>query len=250
MLRMVRDWPPPDGESIRNAASISELQELPHARTMHGLNGQIVRMKYVLHLFDELGCSAFLETGTYLGATATTAARLFETRVFTVEILWRFYWISWLHTRLTSQQRKVHLVRGDSRPTLARWLRGTEVGPRPMLYLDGHWFQDHPLRGEVEAAVDRGSCVVIVDDCRVERDPGFGYDIQDFGPGSPWNFTIALDSIRELLPRSRVTALQPAYSSRDETGLKKGTLVLLVDLIRPESPRDVFAASLFEPVQL
>lgn len=250
MIAIVRQWPPPQAEDIRQADSIGKLHELVRLRPVHGLNGQIVRMKYVLHLFSELHCSSFVETGTYLGSTAVAAARLFNTRVFTVELLWRFYWISWLHARLTGQHHQIHFTRGDSRATLEGWLRGTAVGPRPMLYLDGHWFPDHPLRGEIEAAIQRGNCVVIIDDCRVEHDAGFGYDTQDFGSGSPWNFTIALDSIRDLLPASRVTALQPAYSSADETGLRRGTLVLLVDLAPPASHRDHFAASLFVDVLL
>ena len=243
---MVRTWDPPSHDELRSARTVAELQALSRRRTMAGFNGQFLRARYLLHLFEASGCTSFLETGTWHGATALTARRLFRRPAWTVELVWRVHMFARLAARLT-RTNGITFVRGDSRKALATWLQSAQIGSTPMAYLDAHWFHDHPLRREVELALERGRCIVVIDDCRVEADPGFGFDQQDFGPDSAFNFTVALPSFGPL-PAERVIALQPAHRAADETGLRRGCTVLLIDVPLPAAEDE--SGRLFAPVPL
>jgi len=233
-------------DALLAANSVAALKQLAVDSARVGFNGQILRIAYLVWLFRTLECTSFIETGTYRGMTARAARALFDVKVFTVEMHRNAYWSSRL-LALLAREDGVHFALGDSSRLLSQWLRRPEVGPRPMLYLDAHWFAENPLRRELAEAVRRGSCVAVIDDCRVARDPEFGFDSQDYGRGSPWNFTIELPSFIDLLPRERVEILQPAYSARDETGRRRGTAIALIDLALPPGPRP-FVASLFSAV--
>jgi hypothetical protein len=115
-----------------------------------------------------------------------------------------------------------------------------------MIYLDAHWFEENPLRRELAVAVERGNCVVVIDDCRVERDPGFGFDSQTLSAEPRSDFTIELASITDMLPATRVVALQPSHAAAAETGRKRGCAILLVDVPLPVDL--TFASTLFAPV--
>lgn len=129
--------------------------------------------------------------------------------------------------------RGIRFMHGDSRAALVSWLESAEIGVRPMVYLGAHWYADQPLRKEIELTIKRGNCVAVIDDCRVEADPEFGYDREPF--------LIALASIADLLPADRVIALQPSHAARAETGLRRGATVLLVDLPLPAGGPGTFA---------
>lgn len=203
---------------------------------LHGFNGQKIRADYIAWLYRRLGCTSFVETGTWRGATAITARQMLGGPVFTVESAWRIYVMARIVARLLGVSG-IRFVHDDSRKALAKWLGGAEIGALPMLYLDAHWYHDHPLSREVELAVQRGTCVVVIDDCRVEADPGFGYDKDPF--------LIALPSIASILPPDRVIALQPTHPASAESGLRRGATVLLIDLPLPSD-----APGTFGPVSL
>lgn len=234
LAQRIREWPPVTYKELRATGTIQQLQELADVRTIDGFNGQLVRAKYLQWLFERLGCTSFLETGTYLGATSLLASEILHTRVLTVE-LGRAYWLARLRAALCAV-RSVRFERGDSRTALARWMRVGAIGARPMVYLDAHWYADHPLRDELSIVLARGSAVVVIDDFRVPGDDGYGYD-QDS------TFTLDLNAIEDFLPAERTSILFPSVPSDMETGLRRGTCVVLVDLNLPESTD--FAATLF-----
>jgi hypothetical protein len=235
-------WPPIPAARLRAADSLPRLHALVRRRPLIGFNAQIVRARYLQYLFETLACTSFVETGTRHGATSLAARELFGGQVFTVELDPAAWLFARLHVLLT-RSNGIHQVRGDSRGTLERWLSSSLIGRRPMIYLDAHWNTDIPLRDEVRLAVRRGNCVVVIDDARVEHDPGFGYDAEN-------GFTIGLEAVRQELPPERVVALQPAYAATDETGSRRGALVLLIDVQLPDPAPDPFAAALFRPVPL
>lgn len=247
ILRFIRDWPPTDPAKLSSASSIAELQGLVRHRRLHAFNGQIVRLKYVADLFNAVGCTAFLETGTRFGATALSAAYLLRTRVRSVEVNRNALRLARVARALT-RQSGVEFVHGDSRRALRHWLTDPGVGARPMVYLDAHWLHEHPLRTEVEILLTSRGCVVVIDDAQVPHDPGFGYDHQEFGQASSWSFTVSLEAVSDLLPKERVIALLPGHSATSETGLRQGTLILLVDVPLPSL--DPFTSTLFKPVPL
>lgn len=237
---------PISARAILEAGSIDDLQRLALGKSGLGFNDQILRIAYLIWLFGAAGCSVFMETGTYKGITSLAARRLFGTTVLTVEKSLGAYLSSRL-LALIARSDGIHYERGDSGRVLRRWLSELADSGRPMIYLDAHWFTESPLRREIAAALGRGNCVVVIDDCRVEADPDFGYDSQDFGEGSPWTFTIALSSIADMLPVERVVVLQPTYRASQETGRRRGCTILLIDLALSRADPS-FASTLFAPV--
>ena len=108
-----------------------------------------------------------------------------------------------------------------------------------MIYLDAHFFNDHPLEAELQLVGRRGNCVVIIDDFKIADDPGFGWDRK-------LDFEIKYETIEHLMPRGRTQVLVPAHPSGRETGKRRGTCVVLFDVALPDTPG--FPGSLFKPI--
>jgi len=225
----------------------AQLYAVAHRHNLVGFNGQIQRTRFLEWLFREAACTSFAETGTHLGATALLAASMFSTRVFTVELRLAYHLFARGLATLARQGR-VNFERGDSRAALTRWLRSGALGTRPMIYLDAHWYEDMPLLAEIRGCVAQGSCIVIVDDCRVDRYPGYGFDSIEMADGS--KFVVALEDLAAVLGDGVIHAFQPATAVESETGFRRGAAVLLIGVDPPSPITDRFAASLFEEVPL
>ncbi len=88
-------------------------------------------------------------------------------------------------------------------------------------YLDAHWDDNVPLRSEIDLiALYWPEFVVMIDDFQVPGDKGYGYD--NYGR----NTILSLNYIRDLIVRNRLTAFFPQMASNDETGAKRGCVVL------------------------
>ena len=86
---------------------------------------------------------------------------------------------------------------------------------------DAHWNDDLPLAEELEIVFSHNSnAVVMVDDFRVPGDSGYGYD--DYGPSK----SLQQSYISPVLEAHNLAALYPTLPSEDETGLKRGCVVL------------------------
>ena len=113
-------------------------------------------------------------------------------------------------------QKDVNLIRSSSPEALAQLTSGSSF-KRPLAYLDAHWLNDLPLQEEVDKLF--GACdevVVVVDDCQVPGDEGYGYD---HFLGTP----LSVDLLE--LPYDAVVAY-PAASAASETGSRRGTLYI------------------------
>jgi predicted O-methyltransferase YrrM len=219
--------------------SASSLVEKASHYTLHGFNGQWLRTAYLLWLYRELNCTSFLETGTRYGYTSITAQRLLGGPVYSVELMRDNYLHAALLARLVlgfNQQPHLHL--GDSRKTLREWLSSALPGKCPMIYLDAHFYEDHPLAEEVRLAVQRGNCVVVIDDFQVPHDAGFGWDNKQ-------GVSVDFKAIEKEVPPDRVRVLYPAYQSQIETGGKRGACILLIDLALPTKNPLQFPENLF-----
>ncbi len=222
-LKKVDDFKQLGGLRLAQAASIEELQEQAAQIPIHGFNGQVIRLACCQWLYNEFGCTSFVETGTRWGHTTITARCLFGGPVFSVELKGRNY----RHARRLARQvlgslDGLTLRRDDSRKALRHWLASDLLGPVPMIYLDAHFYEDHPLVEEVECIMKRGNCVVVIDDFKVPHDLGFGWDMKKGGE-------VALERISSTLPADRVQVFFPGYAARDETGSARGMCILLVD---------------------
>lgn len=121
--------------------------------------------RFALELRDRLRLSSFIETGTYLGATARWAAKHFA-KVATIEVKAEFY-----EKARASAAPNMHCFLGDSKDLLPTVL--DDVPGPALVYLDAHNFRgvfgntpdNCPLLAELAAALAGDpNNVVLVDD--------------------------------------------------------------------------------------
>lgn len=183
-------------------------------------NGQRCRQRIFSDLMTRVAFKAIVETGTFRGTTTEFLAT-FGLQVYTVEANARFYAYSTL--RLFRHRHNIHRYQGDS-PTFLRGLAYNEHFPtsKVFFYLDAHGGEHLPLREEIEVIFTNwNGIVVMVDDFQV---PGTDYGYDDYGPGEVLNMSY-LEPIQYL----QLHAFFPAAEAKQETGAKRGCVVLCRD---------------------
>jgi hypothetical protein len=183
-------------------------------------NGQNFRQRIYSDLIKKINFEAIVETGTYLGTTTEFfAASGFP--VYSVEANQRLYgYSSW---RFFRRRDRIHLYQGDSREFL-RCLAANEDFSKSKLffYLDAHGREHLPLREELEIILTHWrEAIVMIDDFEV---PGTDYGYDDYGPGKVLNMSY-LEPIQHL----QLHAFFPAAEAKEETGMKRGCVVLCRD---------------------
>lgn len=173
------------------------------------LNGQQARLRVVIGLLEEFEPNLVLETGTFLGDTTRFFSGLGH-RVVSVEISPVFH--AWSRVRLRGSD--VDLIRGEASTVLPSVLRAHSG--RLFAYLDAHWNEFLPLRGEVAQLVRCPEVLIAIDDFRVPSDPGYAFDVYD-------GQALGLELLD--LPGD-VTVAFPATPSSRETRAKRGTVYL------------------------
>ena len=193
------------------------------------LNAQACRIELFAQLMACRRWSAIVETGTFRGETTTFLART-GLPVHTLESNPRYFGFAQLRFLL---RPRVRLYLGDSRVTLAR-LAGDSRFPRSLVffYLDAHWDHELPLREEIELVFTRWpDAVAMVDDFEV---PGTGYGYDDYGDGMRLTFDYLAP-----LEHLGLHAFLPTASSDDETGSRRGCVVLCRDPTVAATLRDL-----------
>jgi predicted O-methyltransferase YrrM len=185
-------------------------------------NGQQMRRAIFAQLATLAQPTAIFETGTFRGSTTEFIAETVpNAHLFTCELDLTFCRYA---QRRFQEAPNVTVVHSDSRSFLKRFVPLFTRPETPSLfYLDAHWDDDDlPLLQELQivfAAAPRA--VVMIDDFQVWDDSGYIFD--DYGPTR----TI---SLRYLAP---LAVLQPRcffpISSAQETGLRRGSVVLTID---------------------
>ncbi|MST93995.1 MAG: hypothetical protein EXS33_01755 [Pedosphaera sp.] len=183
-----------------------------------GFNGQRHRKKIFGDIIANLPVEAIVETGTWIGNTTAYMAQTSEKPVCSCELNARFHAIAKL--RLAGIER-VQLELNDSRSFLQKLTTGGLVEKCVFFYLDAHWYDDLPLAKEVDLiAAHWKRFIVMIDDFKVSDDPGYEFD--DYGNGK----TLALPLINEAIAAHQLAAFFPAAAARDETGARRGCVVL------------------------
>jgi hypothetical protein len=181
-------------------------------------NGQAGRQRIFRELLARFKFQALIETGTFRGTTTEFLAGESQLPVATVEACPRYYhYARWRLRRF----RRVRLECGDSRAFLEKLARDPAVPKENVFfYLDSHWLEDLPLKEEIQLITQfwRGMAIMI-DDFQVPDDAGYLYD--DYGPGK----RLCLEHLPPL-PSLGLTAFFPALPSAQETGRKRGCVVL------------------------
>ena len=196
-------------------------------------NGQVARQELFSALIAKLKPQAIIETGTFRGTTTEFLAST-GLPVFTIEGSKHQY--GYARMRLAGR-RNVKVLWGDSRQVLDR-LFEAELRQRCnqvlFAYLDAHGSKDLPLARELEIIF--GNCpsaVAMVDDFKVPFDAGYTYD--DYGPGK----ALVPDYIEPAIAAQGLVALYPSTPSSEETGMKRGTVILAGDKIHGEALRSM-----------
>ncbi len=181
-------------------------------------NGQEGRRQVFAELLRTCPFSAVVETGTYRGTTTEFMSEASGLPVYSAELHGRPFAFAFL--RLLGR-RNVHLFWEDSRNCIEGLRMRKELeNAWPFVYLDAHWNEDFPLADEINlifATWPRS--VVMIDDFKVPGDDGYAFD--SYGPGK----TLSLEYVdREA--RFELTAFFPRLSSEEESGSKRGCVVL------------------------
>jgi predicted O-methyltransferase YrrM len=217
-----------------------ELMDLPARAAMGtrflGMNHQFIRAGIIMKLLNTLPFDAFLETGTFQGSTTLLVASQTKVPVLSCEVDEAF--LRTARRRLFLFGSRIKLFQSDSREFLK-----TVLGDRslkcPFIYLDSHWQEDLPLRGELAIIRElAGDCVVMIDDFRVPADPGFGWDTYR-GVNLEWTY---IKTEFEGFPMP-LSVLYPSYPSSIETGGRRGWVLLACGKMAKRVP-DVVPPSL------
>ena len=183
-----------------------------------GFNGQRQRKRVFGDVTAALSFEAMVETGTRLGTTAGYMRQTTRRPVHTCELNPRF--LSLARLRLADLDQ-IQFELGDSRAFLRNLALSGMAGKLAFFYLDAHGEDDLPLVEELEIiASNWPQFVVMIDDFQVADDPGYSYD--DWGAGK----ALTLELLRPALAKHGLTVFFPAAPSSEETGSKRGCVVL------------------------
>jgi len=191
------------------------------AQTWGGpFNGQEARKEIFLNIVSITGTKAIVETGTYLGTTTEFFAGT-GLPVFSVESAPRNYGYAKVRLR---KHRNVSLQLGDSRKVLSSLFESELANKqydRLFFYLDAHWGEDIPLIGEIEIIYKNcDSAIIMIDDFQVPDDSGYFYD--NYGDSKVFNLSYLSKPIEQF----NLAAYFPKKPSQQETGMKRGSVVL------------------------
>ncbi|MBV8168510.1 MAG: hypothetical protein JO021_17075 [Alphaproteobacteria bacterium] len=215
-------------EAVRLAARLDYSLSPDKRHTLMGpFNGQFIRQKIFLTLNARLDLQAVFETGSYRGETTEFLAQQVECPVHSCELLAFIYELCRL--RLddlarsgTQRAREVTLDNMDSRAFLVRRLPELAADRPVFIYLDAHCTGDLPIEAECAIILAHAPrAVVMIDDFDVPDDPGFRP--KDVRPGD----FVTLDDLADVFHKFDA-AFFPA-SSADETGMRRGSLLLTTD---------------------
>lgn len=184
-----------------------------------GFNGQMHRKQIFCDLLSEFEFDAILETGTWIGNTTGYMAETSGLPVYTTEFNDRFYSLAKLRL---SDINNITFMLSDSREFLRKMAASNLATKKLFIYLDAHWYEDLPLEEEIEIICSNfKNYVIMVDDFEVPIDVGYGYD--DYGK----NKSLTLKQFSRLFKRHGLVALFPSLPSSEESGNKRGCVVLV-----------------------
>jgi hypothetical protein len=182
-------------------------------------NGQRGRQDLFREIVEAIRPPCIVETGAFRGTTTAFLRAVSGAPVYTVESQPRYY--HYCRMRFL-RDPGIRVVHGDSRGFLRDAARDPTLSKRNVVfYLDAHWDDDLPLDEELRLIAEtwRGS-VVMVDDFQVPDDPGYAWD--DWYPAAR---TLKLENV-PAATSGAYRLFWPSLPSKDETGARRGLLVL------------------------
>jgi hypothetical protein len=182
------------------------------------LNGQECRKTLLGELLAVCNFNYIVETGTFRGVTTEYFSTVHRRTIHSIEADARNF--GYAKARLW-RLKNVYQYFGDSRGRLLMLFEAKILSGSGFYYLDAHWGDDLPLAEEVSLIAKYDpEAVVLVDDFQVPDDAGYEYD--DHCSGNKLN----LDYLMPVIEAASLSVFFPASSSEEETGAKRGSVVL------------------------
>jgi predicted O-methyltransferase YrrM len=186
--------------------------------SQNAFNDQSFRKEIFQELIAAFSFKSIIETGTFVGDTTGYMAETSGVPVYSVEANKHFYLLA-KHRLANTESINIELA--DSRDFIEKLGKSNIAKELTFFYLDAHWDDDVPLRPEIELIAGYWKeFVVMIDDFQVPGDNGYGYD--NYGR----NAILSLDYIRDIIVKNRLTAFFPQMASNNETGAKRGCVIL------------------------
>lgn len=183
-----------------------------------GFNGQLQRKRIFLDLISAIKFEIIVETGTWIGNTTGYMAEIPKIHIYTCELNPRFFSIAKMRLK---EFNNITFELGDSRQFLKNLSNNNLTDKTTFFYLDAHWYGDLPLGEEIDIIASHWSnFVIMIDDFKVPNDDSYGYD--DYGK----NNRLSLELLAEQLNENHLIPFFPAFSAKEETGAKRGCVVI------------------------
>ena len=199
-----------------------------YGRLNRPFNGQALRRELFEELFLKFNFKSVVETGTFKGWTTAYLAQFTKVPVYSVDINVLYY----LYSRLSLRRYdNVRLFNGNSIKFLKK-LQNDKAFPKEnvFFYLDAHWNKNLPLKDELSLILSSWKrSIILIDDFKVPRDEGYAFDVYN-------GETLDVDYI-EKISLKKFNIFWPAYSSRLETGARRGAVILST----PDMPHSEFS---------
>ena len=158
-----------------------------------------------------------VETGTHIGETTAYMAKESNLPIHTSEIDERYY----SYAKLRCQNFDNINIYNNSSDVMLEGLCSQLRDKRVFYYLDAHFFDDLPLKREIEIIHKiSNSYFIMIDDFQVIDDTGYGYD--NYGKNGVLNFSY----IKDLVKKYDLQIFFPVMKSEDETGYKRGSIII------------------------
>ncbi len=183
-----------------------------------GFNGQRIRKIIFQQIMENVHFDTIIETGTWMGDTGGYMAKTSSLPVYTCELNRHILLLAKL--RLKGIQN-ITFSLNDSRVFLRAMAESDVSKKRTFFYLDAHWNADLPLKEELDIICSHWhEFVIMIDDFQVPDDSGYGYD--NYGKEKE----LSLRCFSKTLKKLELLPFFPAKSSHEETGAKRGCVIL------------------------
>lgn len=185
-----------------------------------GFNDQRFRKEIFSELNLVFQFEKIVETGTFSGNTTGYFSAQSGLPIDTAEISELFYYVA---KKRLSDHENITLYNMDSVSMLSKLASNPEnTKKKTFFYLDAHWYDNLPLTEEIETICKNYSdYVIMIDDFKVENDPGYKYD--DYGVGK----SLSLDCFGSLFNKFKLDCYFPVCKSSEESGNRTGSVILL-----------------------
>ena len=204
--------------------SLDILIESPiYISSEEAFNSQLHRQNIFKKIINHIPIEVIIETGTHVGNTTGFMTEISNANIYTTEINDRFNKIA--KNRL-KKFNSIKFYNLESTIFLNKLSVGDLIQKNSFFYLDAHahWYSYLPLIDEIEIiGKSWKKFIIMIDDFEHPNDEGYFYE--EYGSGEK----ISLNLIHKIIKKYNLLCFFPTISSSEETGAKKGCILITND---------------------